>query len=55
MQFTDDEIVIIVEALREYRLRIADESRKLVCQALVFRFMAQLVANAKEAFLASEA
>lgn len=43
MEFTDDEIVTTVEALREYRIRIADESRKFLCQAMIFRFGVELV------------
>ena len=54
MEFTDDEIVVTVEALREYRLRVADGSRRLLCEALVFRFGHELEQNARKRFLKGE-
>lgn len=54
MDFTDDEIVTLVESLREYRIRVADGSRRLLCEALVFRFGRELEENAKNAFLKGE-
>lgn len=45
MDFTDDELVTLIEALREYRLRLNDPNRKLVTEALVWRLGAELVAN----------
>lgn len=47
MNFTDDELVTLIEALREYRLRVSEPSRLLVSEALVYRLGAQLVDNAK--------
>lgn len=46
MNFTQDELVIIIEALREYRLRVSDLSpRKVVLDALVFRCGEELYAK----------
>lgn len=55
MIFTDDEVVITVEALREYRLRIADRSRQVVCDALIYRFCQQLVDQNRTRILQGEA
>lgn len=51
MLFTADELVTVIEALREYRLRVADASRRAICDALIFRFGQQLVDQAKDAYL----
>lgn len=51
MTFTEDEIVTLIESLREYRLRVADRSRQVLCDALIYRFGQQLVTQEKETYL----
>ena len=46
MKFTQDELVVVIEALREYRLRVAG-SRRILCEALIFRLGQQLVEQAE--------
>lgn len=42
-QLTSDELTCIIEALREYRLRVGgNPARKLLCEALIFRALAFL-------------
>lgn len=48
MLHTADELTVVIEALREYRLRVADASRRLLCEALIYRYGQQLVQNAKD-------
>lgn len=50
MQLTADELVVTIEALREYRLRVADGSRRFLCEALIYRYQHQLVEDAKTEF-----
>lgn len=48
MELTDHEIVVNIEALREYRLRVADPSRHVVCDALIYRYAQTLIENNKQ-------
>lgn len=50
MKFTPDELVVIIESLREYRLRIADASRRVLCDALIFRCGSEIIRLEKESF-----
>jgi hypothetical protein len=51
MRFTSDELVTLIESLREYRLRVADPSRQVLCDALIYRLGQHLVQQEKHDFL----
>lgn len=47
MEMTDDELTVVIEALREYRLRLAvDSPRRIVTEALIHRAAHKLLPNA---------
>lgn len=50
MDLTQDERTVLIEALREYRLRHGG-SRQLLAEALVFRLSQDLIATEKESVL----
>lgn len=47
MEFTGDELTVLIEAQREYRLRQTEPSRLLVSDALIYRLGAELINQAK--------
>lgn len=49
MILTDDELTVIIESLREYRLRLAVNSgRRVVAEALIFRGVETLNKRVKQ-------
>jgi len=46
VEFTDDELTIIIEALKEYHLR-TDGVRRALCETLGYRFAQGFITNLK--------
>jgi hypothetical protein len=52
MEFTDDELTCLVEALREYSYRVpVHGGRRVVCNALVYRIEHKLLVNHRRAYM----
>lgn len=51
VDLTADEIVVLIESLREYRLRVAEPNRRVLCDALIYRLGAKLLSQEKERVL----
>lgn len=48
MEFTDDELTVLIEALRRFRLFVPDPARKLISEALVYRLGLALITHVEE-------
>lgn len=52
--FTGDEFTVLIEALREYRIRLPEGARRILCDALIYRLGRELITQTRSEVLGEE-